>query len=166
VGAARAARYWVGVASREHALAGAQGGFCQVCHGKQAPLARMSRGDGMVYYSPRERFDADVPCRAFTTLGRVADDAPYRFDMGGGFVPYRRNVESLVARDVPFARVRERLEFVRASRSVGLLFRRGHFEISASDFRLIAREMGLEMPVFGHIEFAAEPLFDRLRAGN
>jgi hypothetical protein len=166
VGPVRAPRYWVGVASREHALAGARGGFCQVCHGKQAPLARMSRGDGMVYYSPRERFDADVPCRAFTTLGRVADDAPYRFDMGGGFAPHRRNVESLVARDVPFTRVRERLEFVRASPSVGLLFRRGHFEISAGDFFVIAREMGLDMPELGRTEFASMPLFDRLHAGS
>lgn len=161
-----AVRYWVGVASREHALAGARGGFCQVCHGKQAPLARMKRGDGIVYYSPRERFDAPEPCRAFTTLGRVADDAPYRFDMGGGFVPYRRNVESLVARDVPFTRVREQLDFVRASGSVGLLFRRGHFEISAGDFRVIGREMGLDPAAFGQSEFASAPLFQRLQAGN
>ena len=126
----------------------------------------MKRGDGMVYYSPRERFDGDVPCRAFTTLGRVTGDAPYLFDMGGGFVPYRRDVESLVARDVPFTRVREQLEFARASRSVGLLFRRGHFEISAGDFLLIAREMGLDMAVTAQNEFAPAPLFDRLQAGN
>ncbi|MGG1220830.1 EVE domain-containing protein, partial [Priestia endophytica] len=29
-------RYWVGVASRDHVMKGVQGGFAQLCHGKEA----------------------------------------------------------------------------------------------------------------------------------
>ncbi len=34
-------RYWIGVACKEHVLRGVTGGFCQVCHGKAAPLNHM-----------------------------------------------------------------------------------------------------------------------------
>ncbi|WP_437957081.1 EVE domain-containing protein [Sorangium sp. So ce119] len=141
-----AQRYWVGVASREHVLAGVRAGFAQVCHGKAGPLARMRPGDGIVYYSPRERFDSDVPCRAFTALGHVVGEAPYRFDMGGGFVPYRRDVEYVPARDVPIGKLRGSLSFLSGSSSWGYVFRRGCFEIPARDFLLIARAMGAAAP--------------------
>ena len=55
-------RYWVGVASRDHVLLGVAGGFCQVCHGKQAPLAR------------------------------IVDDRVYQFRMAENFEPFRRDV--------------------------------------------------------------------------
>lgn len=35
-------RYWIGVASREHAMKGIYGGFAQLCHGKEAPLKKMN----------------------------------------------------------------------------------------------------------------------------
>ena len=34
-------KYWIGTVSREHVRIGVEGGFCQVCHGKKGPLARM-----------------------------------------------------------------------------------------------------------------------------
>lgn len=37
-------RFWIGVVSKEHVLRGVEGGFCQVCHGKKAPLNRMKKG--------------------------------------------------------------------------------------------------------------------------
>jgi hypothetical protein len=30
--------YWIGVASKEHVMRAVQGGFAQVCHGKEGPL--------------------------------------------------------------------------------------------------------------------------------
>lgn len=47
------ARFWIGVVSKEHVLRGVEGGFCQVCHGKKAPLNRMKKGDYLLYYSPK-----------------------------------------------------------------------------------------------------------------
>ena len=43
-------KYWIGTVSQEHVLRGVAGGFCQVCHGKAAPLNRMKRGDWLLYY--------------------------------------------------------------------------------------------------------------------
>jgi hypothetical protein len=66
-------KFWVAVASLDHCLKGAQGGFCQACHGKAAPIARMKPGDWMVYYSPKTEMNAGTPVRKFTTLGQVQD---------------------------------------------------------------------------------------------
>ena len=54
-------KYWVGTVSKEHVLVGVKGGFCQVCHGKKGPLARMKEGDWLIYYSPKESFGGDEP---------------------------------------------------------------------------------------------------------
>ena len=35
------ARYWIGVASRDHVMRGVAGGFCQLGHGKAAPVKRL-----------------------------------------------------------------------------------------------------------------------------
>jgi len=40
-------RYWIGVASRDHVMQGKAGGFCQLGHGKAAPVKRLM-GDGFV----------------------------------------------------------------------------------------------------------------------
>ena len=47
------ARFWIGVVSENHVKIGVKGGFCQVCHGKGAPLRRMNKGDYLLYYSPK-----------------------------------------------------------------------------------------------------------------
>ena len=46
-------KYWIGVASRDRARMGMAGGFCQLCHGKAAPMRRLKSGDRIIYYSPR-----------------------------------------------------------------------------------------------------------------
>ena len=74
-------RYWVGVASRDHVLLGVAGGFCQVCHGKQAPLARMKQGDWILYYSPKTGMNSGEKVQAFTAVGQIVDDRVYQFHM-------------------------------------------------------------------------------------
>ena len=71
-------RYWVGVASRDHVLLGVAGGFCQVCHGKQAPLARMKQGDWILYYSPKTGMNSGEKVQAFTAVGQIVDDRVYQ----------------------------------------------------------------------------------------
>jgi hypothetical protein len=136
-------RAWVGVVSRAHVRRGVAGGFAQLCHGKQSPLARMSVDDWLVYYSPTTEFPDGAPLRAFTALGRVVGEAAYRFDMGGGFVPYRRDIAYVKSvREVAIRDLAAELEFVRGRPSWGMLARRGHFEISLHDLRTIAVAMG------------------------
>ncbi len=45
---------WIAVASAEHVRLGRSQGFMQVCHGKAAPLRRITPGDAVAYYSPTE----------------------------------------------------------------------------------------------------------------
>src|SRR5438270_14004111 len=85
-------RAWIGVASRDHVRRGVAGGFCQLGHGKHAPVQRLAPGDWIVYYSPRTRLDGGEPVQAFTAIGRIAAGAAYQADTGEGFVPWRRNV--------------------------------------------------------------------------
>ena len=64
------------VVSREHARRGVEGGFVMANHGKRAPLQRMSRGDGLLVYSPREAFPDGEPLKAVTFVGEVTGEAP------------------------------------------------------------------------------------------
>lgn len=94
-------KYWCGVVSREHIKFGEQGGFCQVCHGKRSPLARMAVGDGIVFYSPVFKFQGKEKCQSFTAIGTVVGEETYQFQMTPTFVPYRRDVAYQPCVDVP-----------------------------------------------------------------
>ena len=133
-------RAWVGVVSRSHVRRGVAGGFAQLNHGKRAPLERMNVGDWLVYYSPRTDFSDGEPLRAFTAIGRIVGERVYTFDMGGGFVPYRRDVQ-YVKRARGFRR-RSDVEIHREQPQLGMLARRGHFEIEMADLEQIAIAMG------------------------
>ena len=135
----RRPRAWIGVVSRSHVRRGVAGGYAQLNHGKRAALERMSVGDWLVYYSPRTDFPDGEPLRAFTAIGRVVGERVYTFDMGGGFVPYRRDVQYVKgAREVPVADLA--LSFT-SNRNWGMLARRGHFEIEMADLERIAAAM-------------------------
>src|SRR5690242_12504410 len=94
-------RCWIAVASAEHVRIGRGEGFMQVCHGKGAPLRRISAGDWIAYYSPTETFQGRDRLQAFTAIGVVKPDAPYQSVMGAGFRPFRRNVRWISAVETP-----------------------------------------------------------------
>ncbi|HYE01314.1 MAG TPA: EVE domain-containing protein [Alphaproteobacteria bacterium] len=142
-------RHWIGVAARDHVLRGVAGGFCQLCHGKAGPLRRLRPGDWIAYYSGVESFGGTAPCQRFTAIGRVAGAEPYAFDMGGGFVPWRRDIDFLPAREAPIRPLIDALGFLPDKRRWGYPFRFGHLEVPAADFRLIAAAMGVALPDAG-----------------
>lgn len=137
-------RYWIGVASRDHVIAGAAGGFCQLGHGKAAPIRRLSPGDWIIYYSPRTTYPDGAPLQAFTALGKVLPGEPYAVATSPGFVPTRRDVRFLASREVPIKLLLERLSFVAGQKSWGQILRRGLVEIPERDFSIIADAMGAE----------------------
>ena len=94
-------KHWIAVASAEHARRG-KAGFMQVNHGKEAPLKRISPGDGVVYYSPTTTFGGKDKLQAFTLIGRVKEGEIYPGEMGG-WTAYRRDVEWQDADDAPIA---------------------------------------------------------------
>lgn len=134
-------RYWVGVASKEHVSRGVAGGFCQLCHGKAQPLKRMDVGDWIVYYSPKEEFEGAAPCQKFTAIGEVIGSDVYPFEMFPSFVPHRRDIRFLEAKDAPIRPLLEYLSFIKDKSKWGYAFRFGHLEMSKADFELIATKM-------------------------
>jgi len=133
--------HWICVASKEHVLRGVAGGFFQVCHGKAAPLKQMKPNDWIIYYSPTLLFGGKDPCRAFTAIGQIQAGEPYRFQMSDDFLPYRRDVKFLPARDALIVPLLDRLSFISDKKRWGFPFRRGFFSISEGDFNLISQQM-------------------------
>jgi hypothetical protein len=138
-------KYWIGVASRDHVKAGVAGGFCQLGHGKHTPVARLSPGDRIVYYSPRTTMNGGETVQAFTAIGEVLPGEVYEANMGAGFVPARRDVRFYDASDAPIRPLLDRLSFTKGQKSWGYAFRRGVFQMSEDDYALIAAAMGAKI---------------------
>jgi len=132
---------WLGVVSQAHVRRGVGGGFAQVCHGKGPPLRRMKRGDWLIYYSPSVELGG-ASLRAFTALGQLEDDQVFSFDMGGGFVPFRRRVRYLHTREVRLDDVKQKLELC-AAPHWSMALRRGLLPLSQRDLLTLADAMGV-----------------------
>lgn len=156
---------WIAVAGAEHARRGCadpHNGYMQVCHGKCAPLKRVLAGDRVAYYSPALTMGGKDKFQRFVSIGVVQAGEPYAFDMGGGFVPFRRDVTYAAAREVTILPWLDEFEFVESRRHWGYKFRLGLFEVSDHDMRLIAGAMGAD---WGALEGASQvhgstPLFE------
>lgn len=145
-------RHWIAVASAEHALRGrdhAPTGFMQLCHGKCAPLKRLRAGDVVAYYAPAQTMGGRDRLQSFVSLCVVQAGEPYAFDMGGGFVPHRRDVRYVSAHPAPIAPLLDEFEFVEDRQRWGYKFRFGLFEVSSHDMRCIARAMRADLPSLG-----------------
>ena len=135
-------RYWIIVASRDHANIGINGGFVQANHGKNAMLRRMRTGDWIVFYCPKETFKGKVPCRKFKGLGQVKDDRIYQADMAEDFHPFRRDVAfSSKTKEIPIEPLIPDLSFIKSKKSWGYFFKFGVIEIPWNDFMRIANKM-------------------------
>ena len=133
-------KFWIAVASADHARRGRAVGFMQVCHGKGAPLRRLAAGDGVVYYSPTVTFRGTDRLQAFTSIGTVKDERTYQADIDG-FHPFRRDVIYRTAQEAPIAPLLDRLALTRGKRNWGAAFRFGLVQISVADFEVIAAAM-------------------------
>ena len=137
--------YWILVASKNHVARAIKESVAQACHGKAHPLKRMSIGDGIIYYSPKLEFEKNIPCQEFTAIGFVSGEEVYAYDIGNGFIPYRRNIRYVDANPVQIQPLIETLQFITNKKQWGFKFRFGAFEISETDFNLIAQEMRVNL---------------------
>ncbi len=134
---------WIAVASADHARRGRDEmspGFMQVGHGKLGPLKRVLPGDRVAYYAPTVTMGAKDGFQSFVSIGIVQTGEPYAFDMSG-FVPYRRDVAYLKAKEVSILPLLDVFEFVEDRSRWGYKFRFGLFQVSDPDMRMIARAM-------------------------
>lgn len=132
---------WIAVAAADHVRRGRGEGFMQVCHGKGAPLRRLRPGDRVAYYSPTTVFGRNERLQAFTAIGVVRGGDPYQADMGGGFHPFRRDIDWRPASEAPIQPLLDRLHFTAGNRNWGYQLRFGLFGIDDHDIGLIAAAM-------------------------
>ena len=134
-------KHWVNTVSREHVQRGVEGGFTQAGHGRITGLARLTKGDLLVFYSPRTEMDGGEPLQAFTAIGRILDDEPYQVAISPDVRHWRRRMEFVPSEEAPIRELIDDLDFISNKKSWGFVFRRGLFEIDAEDFRRIAKAM-------------------------
>lgn len=134
-------KYWIGVVSNEHVQKGVKDGIMQLGHGKRSPLARLQKGDWLIYYSPVQAFGDKESLQAFTALGQVADDEIYQHPMNGDFITSRRRVNYQKVTDSPIRPLIEKLSFIKSKKSWGYVFRSGLVEIPEQDFITIKNSM-------------------------
>lgn len=140
-------RFWIGVASRDHVKVGEAGGFCQLGHGKEASVRRLSPGDGITYYAPRTGMKTGDPVKGFVAVGQIQPGGVYRAEQSAYFHPYRRDVAYFGGQDAPIGPLLDHLSFGAGGANWGLLMRRGLFEITAQDFGVIATSMGVSQDI-------------------
>jgi predicted RNA-binding protein len=134
-------RFWIASISKEHTLRGINGNFIQACHGKKAPLKRMSKGDYIVIYSSKTTMSSGEKYQKFTAIGKVTDDDTYSFQMTESFIPFRRNIRFYECDECSIIPLINELGFIENKKMWGYPFRYGFFEISEKDFSLIASKM-------------------------
>ncbi|OPC66597.1 EVE domain-containing protein [Elizabethkingia miricola] len=134
-------RFWVASISKEHTMRGINGNFIQVCHGKKAPLKRMSKGDMILIYSSKITLDGNEKCQKFTAIGKMADDEIYSFQMSENFVPFRRKIKFYACEEYSILPLIAELDFIENKKMWGYPFRYGFFEINKKDYNLIASKM-------------------------
>lgn len=86
--------------------------------------------------------DGPADCRRFTAAGRVQPGAVRQVEMMPGFCPFRRDVTFVPVTPVPMENLRNQLRFWTSSPSVGLLLRRGFFQVDPQDALVLAHALG------------------------
>jgi hypothetical protein len=147
--AAMQRKNWIAVASAVHARRGSSPGaggvgYMQVCHGKAVPLKRVHAGDRLAYYAPATTMGGKDKLQSFVSIGIVQPGDPYAVDMGGGFVPFRKDVRYLPAQEASILPLLPQFEFVASLQHWGYQFRFGLFEISDHDMQLVAQAMQVD----------------------
>lgn len=132
---------WINTVSRDHVQRGVRGRFTQANHGKPQMLRNMTRGDWIIFYSPKTALDGGEPLQAFTAIGQVADDEPYQVEMTADFHPWRRNIDFLPCRETPIRPLIADLDFIEDKKRWGYRFRFGVFRIDDHDLELIRAAM-------------------------
>ena len=84
-------------------------------------------------------FGENNPCQKFTAIGIVTGKETYPYDMGGGFISFRRDIRYLEAIPTEIKPLIENLQLITNKKQWGYKFRFGAFEIPEADFNIIAR---------------------------
>lgn len=134
-------QFWINTVSLDHVTAAADGGFTQADHGAKTRLRKPARGDGMIFYSPRNALHGGRPVRQFTALATITGTQPYQAHVSEDFHPWRLAAKFHHCNPVDAKPLVNHLSFITDPQHWGLPFRRGLFTIPRADFDTIAAHM-------------------------
>lgn len=134
-------KFWIGVACKEHVENAIKLGIGQFCHGKSAPVNRLSKGDFVIYYSSKVAMEGSELYQRFTAIGVVQDNEAYQVTMDNGFKPFRRNIKYFDAKHIEIKPLIPILPFIKNKTAWGYVFRYGFLEIDQESFKVIADRM-------------------------
>ena len=130
-------KLWIAVVHLMHLKASQTGGFVAFSHGKEAAVRKVSPGDRVAFYAPRDTFEG-TPVQAFCGLATVTGDHVEQRPLPGTDVlPWVREAEFEQVTPMPVRPLLEDLSFVHDPQHWGMAFRRSLFEVSAEDFEII-----------------------------
>jgi predicted RNA-binding protein len=134
-------KYFLICASKDHVVKGVESGFAQAGHGRLDLMSKPVKGDWVVYYSPKDKFENGKPLQKFTAIGQVVDEVPYQPNGRENFKPYRRDVEFKNSKDVEIRPLLENLSFIKNKKRWGFYLMSGFRELSKEDFTVIKNAM-------------------------
>jgi len=138
--------YWIGVAASNHVAIARRDGFAMFAHGSHAAAKRLSPGDWVAYYSPREGISDGAEVRAFTAIGIVLPGEATERLMVPSVTGWSCPMQWLDSRDAGIYPLLDAFSFIGDRRHWGMYFRKSLFTVSEPDFRLIADAMGVSLP--------------------
>lgn len=134
---AATSKYFLIAASRDHVLKGVAGGFAQAGNGRRDLVSKLYKGDWIVFYSAKDKYEDGKPLQKFTALGQVTDEEPYQPDVSENFKPYRRKVAFEKVTETEIRPLLEHLSFIKNKKNWGFYLISGFRELSKEDFEII-----------------------------
>lgn len=134
-------KYFLICASKDHVSKGVGQGIAQAGHGRKDFMTNPSKGDWIVYYSSKDKFEDGKAYQKFTAIGQITDDEPYQPDTQKKFKPYRRNADYKVCHETEIRPLIENLSFIKNKKRWGFYLISGFREISKEDFEVIKHAM-------------------------
>ena len=134
-------QYFLVCASKDHVVKGVKAGFAQAGHGRKDLMSKPSKGDWVVYYSSKDKFEDGKALQKFTALGQFIDDEPYQPSANTSFKPYRRDVRYKKSKEADIRPLIEHLGFIKNKKHWGFYLINGFREISKEDFTVIKNAM-------------------------
>ena len=134
-------KFWINCLSKNHVLAGVEGGFTQVGSGKADPMRRLAPGDIVVLYSEGTLFRGGQRLQSFTAIGRVAAGDPFQVQVSPGVIAWRRRIEYLDAEEASILPLVPSLAFIPDKAQWAASLRTGLFSIGEADGAAIAAAM-------------------------
>lgn len=138
-------KYWINCLSKNHVLAGVEGGFTQAANGKADPMRRLNVGDIVFFYSEGTTFRGGTRLQAFTAVGRVAGKDPFQEKLSASVQPWRRRVEYIDAQETSLVPLLPDLACFADKTEWGKSLKGGFIEIGEADAAVIAAAMSADI---------------------